>query len=286
MIDMHLHTYYSDGTMSPTEIVKRAADRGVKTIAITDHDGLNGIEEALEAGKRYGIKVIPGIELSANLFIDELGLNSEYSFNVINMHILGYEIDISDADLKEAVGKMRERREDRNRRLLSALNDIGLDIDEEDLIQRSGQDYIGKPNFAFALVNKGYIESIKEASTPGKFLRHPKARQVYREKIHVREAIELIKNAGGYSVLAHPMKVIFPEPLNTDKFQSLELLLNRLVKWGLSGMECYYSTHTKEQTSLLVGMAKNREIKITAGSDFHGPDFDPGIDIGVTGLSE
>ncbi|GAB1477189.1 PHP domain-containing protein [Bacillota bacterium] len=290
MVDMHLHTYYSDGTLSPEELVKRAADRGILTMAITDHDGLNGIKEALEAGEKYGVKVIPGLEFSANMPFRELeperfskeGTGDDGG-TIINMHILGYDIDVENEALILAVEQMRRKREERNRKLLKALQSIGLQIEEEDLIIRQGQDYIGKPNFALALKKKGYIETTKEANTPGRFLRHPAARKIHREKIHVREALSLIKNAGGYAVLAHPMKVKFEGLPESDKFNMLEKLLDKLTGWGLSGMECYYSSHTPEQTASLLKMAEKRGMIVTEGSDFHGPDFDPDLDIGVTG---
>ncbi|MGI6732692.1 MAG: PHP domain-containing protein [Anaerovoracaceae bacterium] len=287
MIDMHLHTYYSDGTMSPEELIRRAAERGVKTLAITDHDGFNGIAEALEAGRRYGVTVIPGVEFSTIMKGDELDLApAHYAGEIINMHILGYQIDIQNEALVKAAEEMRKKRQERNRKLLSAFNRIGYKISEEDLLQRKGQDYVGKPNFALALVKRGYIKSTSEANTPGHFLRHPEARKIHREKIHVREAISLIRNAGGYAVLAHPMKVRFPEEEGCRVFERLELLLDKLQKWGLAGMECYYSTHTKEQAERLVEIAERRGLLITAGSDFHGPEFDYRVDIGVTSKKE
>ncbi len=302
MIDMHAHTYYSDGTLSPSELVKRAAERGVKTLAVTDHDGFNGIEEALAAGEQYGVTVIPGVEFSTLMKGEELNSPpAHYIGSIINMHILGYEIDIHNEELKKAAEDMRRKREERNRKLLSALHKVGYQLSEEDLLQREGQDYVGKPNFALALMRKGYIKSMKEAYTPGFFLRHPEARKVHREKIHVEEAISLIRKAGGYAVLAHPLKVKFPErkgaevsgpattagtvenPGANDKFEQLPLLLDRLQEWGLAGMECYYSTHSEDEAARLAAMAEKRGLRITSGSDFHGPDFYPGLDVGVTG---
>ncbi len=282
MIDMHVHTYYSDGTMSPTSVVKKAADNGVKVLAITDHDGINGIEEALEAGKKYDVNVIPGIELSTIMTLNELDLKKENTKdNVINMHILGYEIDIHNRDLRKAVGEMRKMRVERNRKLLDVLNSLGFNLSKEDLLQRKGQDYVGKPNFALALKKRGYIKTTREANKPGKFLRHPEAREVHREKIHVQEAIDLINNAGGYSVLAHPLKVRFPFINGEDeKYELLDPLLDKLIEWGLAGMECYYSSHSAKQIDKLVGMAESKNMVITAGSDFHSPGFDPKVEIG------
>ncbi|MDD4583243.1 MAG: PHP domain-containing protein [Eubacteriales bacterium] len=274
MIDLHLHTYYSDGTLSPEALVKRAARRGITTIAVTDHDGVNGISEALEAGNKYGVKVIPSIEFST-------GIGNEDQ--QIYMHILGYHIDINNEPLKRAVEEIRKKREERNTKLLRTLNKIGFQMDKEDLLQRPEQDYVGKPNFALAMTKRGYINNPKDAFTPGKFLRHPEIRRIHREKIHVREAISLINGAGGKAVLAHPYKIAFLKCKNEGYYERLERLLDSLQEWGLSGMECYYSSHTPEQAEKLVEIAKRRGLLITSGSDFHGPDFNPALDIGVTG---
>ena len=199
------------------------------------------------------------------------------------MHILGYEIDIQNKPLLKAVEKIRKQRKERNQKLITEFNRLGYMIEEEDLRQREGQDYAGKPNFALALVKRGYIKTTKEASTPGQFLRHPSVRRIHREKIHVREAISLIKDAGGYAVLAHPLKVRFPEKPgeDVDVFDRLEQLLDQLKDWGLAGMECYYSTHSTEESARLVKMAESRGLLITSGSDFHSPDFDSDLDIGI-----
>lgn len=291
MVDMHLHTYYSDGTLSPAELVKRAAEKGIKIMSITDHDGLNGVDEGIKAGEEMGIMVIPGIELSTVLTGGEVkGFPEDYSESIVNMHILGYEIDIKNEELNRTIDYIRKKREDRNEKLLAAFNKIGLNISSEDLIQRQGQDYVGKPNFALALIKRGYTKSAKEANTAGMYLKHPKTRGIHREKIHVKEALTIIKNAGGYGVLAHPMKVKFPHqnnglPMDDErKFYYLDKLLDQLIGWGLSGMECYYSSHSQKQTQELVAIAKNKGLLITAGSDFHGPSLDPNLDIGMVGL--
>ncbi len=281
MIDLHLHTYYSDGTLSPEEVVKRAAEKGIRTIAVTDHDGIRGIPEALEAGEIYGVKVIPGIELSAKVDREDFSTTNYLPSRDVFMHILGYGIDINNQELNQEIEHIRQKRVERNRALLVKLNCIGCRLDEEDLIKCSRTDYIGKPNFALALTQKGYINSPKEAFTSGKFLRHPEVRAVRREKIHAKKAISLIKNAGGKAVLAHPMKIRALKDKEETFYEGLEALLDILQGWGLDGMECRYSTHTEEQTEALEKIAQKRDLLITSGSDYHGPDIDPDIDIGV-----
>lgn len=269
MIDLHLHTYYSDGTMSPEELVILAKENGVTAIAITDHDGMGGLAEGMEAGKRRGVHVIPGIELST---ADDEG---------IYMHILGYCFDWENEALKSEVERIRQKRAERNEKLLAALHQIGCRLSREDLHLREGQDYIGKPTFALALMRRGYVSSPKEAFQEGRFMRSDVVRSVHREKIPVELAIERIKGAGGIPVLAHPMKITRLGREGGDSFfEKLDRLLARLKRRGLEGMECYYSGHLPRDTERLVSMAKKHGLLITAGSDFHGTEFDRDLTIG------
>lgn len=269
MIDLHLHTYYSDGTMSPEALVSLAAQRGVDTVAITDHDGTGGIEEGLRAGEKYGVKVLPGIELSTE---DEQG---------VYMHILGYCFDPDNRELKSELEHIRRKRVERNEKLLSALHEIGCQITEEDLKLREGQDYVGKPIFAMALVRKGYINHPQEAFREGRFMRSETVRRVHREKVAAKRAVELITLAGGIPVLAHPMKI---SHLSKERgelfFRKLDELILKLKSWGLQGIECYYSQHSLEETEKLIRLAQKYNLLITAGSDFHGREMDENIEIG------
>ena len=269
MIDLHLHTYYSDGTMSPEKLVLLAKERGVETIAITDHDGMGGLAEGIEAGRKYGVQVIPGIELSTE---DEEG---------IYMHILGYCFDRNNENLKTEIEEIRRKRVERNEKLLSALRETGCEISKEDLQLREGQDYVGKPTFALALMRKGYITSPKEAFREGQFMRSDLVRRVHREKISAKKAIELIRQAGGKPVLAHPMKIAhMTKEDGTGFFERLDQQLEKLKSWGLLGMECFYSSHLPQDVERLVLMAREHQLIITAGSDFHGVEFDKSIAIG------
>lgn len=270
MIDLHLHTHYSDGTLSPEELVIQAKKNGMDTIAITDHDGMGGIEEGIAAGKKYGIRVIPGIELSTE---DDKGAY---------MHILGYCFDVNNKELKDEVEKIRQKRVERNEKLLCALNEIGCDISTEDLKLRAGQDYVGKPIIALALMNKGYISTPREAFKEGQFMRSDVVKKVHREKISTMKAIELIKKANGKAVLAHPMKIAYLGKDETgDFFQKLDRLLLKLKIWGLEGMECYYSKHLIYETERLIELSEKHGLFITAGSDFHGFEFDQTLSIGT-----
>ncbi|HML36305.1 MAG TPA: PHP domain-containing protein [Bacillota bacterium] len=268
MIDLHLHTYYSDGTMSPGDLVKLAKESGARAIAITDHDGMGGLAEGLEAGKRSGVLVIPGIELSTE---DDEG---------IYMHILGYCFDRENEALKSEVELIRKKRAERNEKLLAALRQIGCKLTKEDLQLREGQDYVGKPTFALALARKGYVSTPKEAFQEGRFMRSDAVRSVHREKISAKRAIELIKGAGGTPVLAHPMKVSHLSREEDDFFERLDRQLTKLKSWGIGGMECYYNNHSPEETERLTALARKHRLLITCGSDFHGKEIDRNISIG------
>ena len=275
MIDLHLHTFYSDGTMSPEELVVLALNNKVETIAITDHDGMGGLAEGMEAGKRMGVHVIPGIELSTE---DEEG---------VYMHILGYSFDWDNEALKNEVEAIRRKRVERNEKLLAALREIGCKITKEDLQLREGQDYVGKPTFALALMRKGYVSSPKEAFKEGRFMKSDVVRSMHREKISAKKAIELILGAGGIPVLAHPMKISHLTRVEGENFfEKLDKQLSKLKSWGLSGMECYYSSHLPQDTSRLVQLAQKHELMVTAGSDFHGMEFDKNITIGGFAVDE
>jgi predicted metal-dependent phosphoesterase TrpH len=254
--------------MSPEELVLLAKERGVETIAITDHDGMGGLVEGIDAGKRNGVHVIPGIELST---ADEEG---------VYMHILGYGFDWNNKELCKEVETIRKKRIDRNQKLLAALKAIGCELTEEDLQLRKGQDYVGKPTFAIALMKKGYISTPKEAFQEGRFMRSDTVRRVHREKISAQKGIELIRGAGGLPVLAHPMKISHLAKEGEIFFEKLEKQLIKLKGWGLSGMECYYSSHQPEETKKLAELAEKHDLIITAGSDFHDLKYDQSISPG------
>lgn len=261
--DLHLHTYFSDGSMSPTDIVKRAKEMDYELIAITDHDGVDGVTEGMIAGKALGIKVIPGIELSAE---NDQG---------ISMHILGYYIDIHHVELTKKLTELKEKRWERNQRLLAVLNQMGYEISLADLSFTEGQDYIGKPIMARALLKKGYITHARQAFEPGKFLESPEAKAVKKDKISAKEAIDLIDKAGGIAVLAHPMKIKkIGERGSQTFFEELEKMIQQLKANGLKGIECYHTDQTNEESLRLVELAEKYHLHITEGSDYHGPEFE------------
>ncbi|WP_027399530.1 PHP domain-containing protein [Anaerovorax odorimutans] len=281
MVDFHLHTYYSDGSMSPRDLVYRAKKQNTDIIAITDHDGLKGINEAIEAGKEFGVKVIPGIEFSAALEEGNIFNRNAQQGQEIYMHLLGYGFDTNNKEINYAVEEIQKKRKERNQKMLKALRDLGYDLNREDFQVYPMQEYVGKPNFARGLLKKGYVTSIKEAFKKDKFLGHPKVKSIYRAKIDAKKAIELICQAGGVPVLAHPMKISYKGKNEEGSFfDKLEPLLLKLKEFGLMGMECYYSSHLVYETERLLEIADKLDLLVTAGTDFHGKEVKEDIEIG------
>ena len=259
-VDYHVHSWCSDGTMKPTELVRKYHEEGYDIISITDHDGIDGIAEALIAGEALKIQVITGVELSAD-------------FEGINLHILGYKFDHENEELQEKMEELRGYRKERNEKILAALQNMGYDITMEDAKQRKGQKYIGKPNFARALVAKGYVGSVKEAFAEGVFLNAPEIRAIEKKKMTAEEAIKLIAQAGGMAVLAHPAKIKkIGERGSEEYWKNFEELLRSLKKIGLKGLECFYPEHTEEEQLKFAVLAGKFHLHMTEGSDYHGDE--------------
>lgn len=262
-VDLHIHSWFSDGSISPTSIVKQAKACGREKIAITDHDGVDGVKEALEAGKEAEIEVVPGIEFSTE------------TEDGIELHILGYHIDIENAEFKTVLENLRKKRQKRNEKLLTVLAELGYPLTMEDLTLRKGQNFIGKPIIARAMVKKGYIQNPKEAFAEGKFLESPQAKAVKKEKLKTSEAIQLIRKTGGMAVLAHPIQIKkFGVPGSEEFYEKTEHLISKLKGEGLAGLECFHPDHSEEQAGRFVNLAKKYDLAITRGSDFHGSRYE------------
>ncbi len=263
-VDFHIHTWFSDGSISPSEIVKQAKDCGCREIAITDHDGTDGVKEAMEAGEKAGLKVVPGIELATE------------TSRGTGLHILGYYIDIENKQLKDVLEDLREKREQRNKKLLALLEEMGYPLTQKDLTLRPGQNFIGKPVIARAMVKKGYIQEPKEAFAKGKLLESPEAKKIKKEKLKTTQAIAVIKEAGGIAVLAHPIQIRgFGIPGEDAFYEKVDDLVGRLKQEGLEGLECYHRDHSPKQARRFVKIAEKYQLRITRGSDFHGTVFRP-----------
>ena len=257
-LDLHLHTTHSDGSCTPSEVVHLAYQAGVSALAITDHDITTGITEAITAGEQYGIEVIPGVEISSIIGQSEL-------------HILGYFIDWNDPVLHAQFKPLRDSRHRRNPQIVERLQSLGIDITYDEVRARAGSDSVGRPHIARTLMDKGVVQSAKEAFD--RFLAHGKPAYVPRDLPSPTDAIQWIKAARGLAVLAHPTWV---KP--TD--QSLNELVRQLKSNGLDGVEVYYSTHAARQTREYLSLAQQLGLLATGGSDFHGltkPDIEVGI---------
>ena len=257
-IDLHLHTTYSDGSLPPAEVLGLAQKAGVSALAITDHDIVDGIPEAIEAGAHLGIEVIPGIEISSRYGESEL-------------HMLGYFLDWQDSELSSRLAELRASRHRRNPRIIEKLNELGLDLTYEEVKALAGTESIGRPHIARVLMAKGYVRSAKEAFD--RYLAEGAAAYVPRDLPEPAEAIAWIRTARGIPVLAHPTWV-------KESAEGLFALCDKLKAEGLGGIEVHYSTHKPQQTSQFLQVARRLDLLVTGGSDFHGltkPDIEVGV---------
>ncbi|NOU95233.1 PHP domain-containing protein [Paenibacillus sp. LMG 31456] len=246
--DLHTHTTASDGTQPSSENVRLALKAGLAGIAITDHDTVAGIDEALAAGTQYDITVIPGVEISTV---------SEGQ----DIHVLGYWIDHTNPLLLQRLSSLRDVREQRNMMMLERLNELGLQITMEDVLaslqaSKKADETIGRPHIADALLKKGYVASMAEAFE--RYLGKGAAAYVNPPRIEPLTAIEWIREAGGVPVLAHP------------GLYNLDKLIPQLTEVGLAGLEVYHSDHTPEQEKHYRAIAEQLGLIMTGGSDFHG----------------
>jgi predicted metal-dependent phosphoesterase TrpH len=261
-VDLHLHTTHSDGSVSPAEVVRLAQKAGVTALAITDHDITTGIPEALAAGAALGIEIIPGIEIS-----------SEYGGS--ELHVLGYFLDWHDEALEARLTTLRDSRHRRNPQIVERLRGLGIEITYDEVRTLAGTDAVGRPHIARVLMEKQVVATAKEAFD--RFLANGKPAYVPRDLPSPAEAIHWIKAAKGLAVLAHPTWVKTTDGTLTE-------LVTQLKADGLDGIEVHYSTHTAHQTREYLSLAKQVNLLVTGGSDFHGvtkPDIDVGIGRGT-----
>ena len=244
-VDLHVHSTASDGKLSPSQIIARAAEIGLKVIALTDHDSVDGIIPALEASKAFpSLTFIPGVEISTDLADGEA-------------HILGYFIDYASPELAKLLQKSRDSRSGRGKRMVEKLNALGVKIEWARVQQIAGDGAIGRPHVAQAMMEKGYIKQFEEAFD--KYIGHGGPAYVEREKMTPEEAVSMIVNARGLPVLAHPFTVKDPEAMVIS-----------LKKVGLIGLEVYYKDNTPRQTANALLLAKKYGLIPTGGTDFHG----------------
>jgi predicted metal-dependent phosphoesterase TrpH len=257
LIDLHIHSTASDGSYTPTEVVRQAKEGGLTAIALTDHDTVDGLAEAMAAGAQLGLEVIPGVEISA-----------QYPGGT--MHILGLFVNYHNGLLDKRLAVLKQARIDRNPQIIAKLNALGIPVTLARVQAISGGGQVGRPHIARALMEAGYVSSIQEAFD--KYLGYQRAAYVSKFRFPPPEALAMIQEANGIPVLAHP----FTLGLGPAALKKLILELKDL---GLAGLEVYYSEHTPEQEALYLKLAQELDLLITGGSDFHG-DNKPEITLG------
>ncbi len=256
-IDLHTHSTHSDGSYSPGQLVALAKEKGLRAIALTDHDTVSGVEEAVRAGEELGVELVPGVEISAQ-------------FNPGTMHILGYYLRTTHQELDGALNRLRQARAARNPKIVKRLKTLGLKITTAEVMKLSGGQ-VGRPHIAQALVQRGYVSNIDEAFS--RYLKKGAEAYVDKFRFSPKEAIGLIRRAGGLASLAHPFT------LGIHESKELAVLVNKLQSMGLEGIEIFYPGHTEKMTALYGEVAESLGLLRTGGSDFHG-DLKNGSDLG------
>ncbi|WP_258360461.1 PHP domain-containing protein [Moorella sulfitireducens (nom. illeg.)] len=241
--DLHTHTTASDGRLSPDELIRLARARGLTAIGVTDHDTVAGLDEALAAGKCYGVTVVPGVELSTEWEDREI-------------HILGYYLEWQEENLLAFLETMRRARYRRITRMVSRLRELGYDITLGEVEGEVRGEAVGRPHIAAALVRRGYAPSVEVAFKS--LLARGRPAYVPRAKVEPARAVEVILKAGGVPVLAHP------------GLSRADALIPALVESGLQGVEVYYPVHDAAATGRYLELASRYELVVTGGSDFHG----------------
>ncbi len=252
-IDLHTHSWFSDGTKSPTELVQLAARSGVSALSITDHDTMDGVTEALAVSAEYGVEVVPGLEISV--------VHKKKA-----LHILGYYMDSTHSELNAALSVLQEARDGRNEKIIHKLQALGIEATVTELKKISGYGQTGRPHIAKLLMNHGLVRSMHQAFD--EYLKKDGKAYVARFAYSAEEAIGLIVRAGGIAVLAHPIQV--DRTLN-----SLSTLLPVLKSYGLAGIETFYPTQKKNMRKRIRKFARENDLLLTGGSDYHG-DIRPG----------
>ena len=242
--DLHIHTNASDGRLSPQEIVALAVKFGLDVISITDHDTVNGIAPAIVAAEAFpSLTIIPGVEISTDVPRGEV-------------HVLGYFIDYKDKDLVSALHRMRESRQGRAQKMIVKLDGLGMKIQWQRVQELAHGASVGRPHVAQALFEAGYVPSLKEAFD--KYIGRNGPAYVMREKMLPAEAVELIANARGLPVLAHPADL-----------DDIDRLLVELKRAGLVGIEVCYGNYTTTKIERLREKAEQYELIATGGTDYH-----------------
>jgi 3',5'-nucleoside bisphosphate phosphatase len=267
MIDLHMHSTFSDGSLTPEELAEAGQQAGLTAMALTDHDCTDGIPRFLAACRRLGIRGIAGVEISAEVSKGTL-------------HMLGYHVEPGHPSLEGALVPIREGRGDRNQVILQKLNRLGLSLTWDEIARCAGEDIVGRPHFAMAMIARGYVSNKEDAFE--RYLAKGKPAYVDRFRLSPQDSMKAIADAGGLPVLAHPFTLGMGR-------KALRVAVGELKEQGLQGIEVYYSEHTQEQTAQYQNLASEFDLAATGGSDFHGamnPDIRLGRGFGSLEVSD
>ena len=255
--DLHMHTYYSDGELSPKEVIDMRVAEGYELLAITDHDGDEGSKEGMVYAEQIGLPYISGIELDS---VDELGKD---------IHILGYGFDYEYYGFTQVLWEIRHERAKRNDRLMKALNDLGYNISLDDLGRINEGRYVGKPTFAKILQNRGYVSNYHEAFNT--IFKEPSIKVIKKDTLTSLTAIITIQEAGGVAIYAHPMEQRRDGETFEEFRPRLYQILDKMRDYGIDGIECKHPSADEYQSELLMEYADKYGLIITEGSDMHSP---------------
>lgn len=259
MLDLHIHTTASDGSLTPTQVVQLARKKGFSLIAVTDHDTMGGVAEALEAGKKYNVDVVPGVEISSGVTLE--------------VHMLGYGMSPDHPAMKAMMEDMRAARVERMERIIENLQKMGVPITVEEVEAVAGG-AIGRPHIAQVLIAHGLVPDVRTAFR--EYIGVGAKAYVERRKMTSEQVVANIRDAGGVPVLAHGGLLRISEV-------ELNQWIDSMAKKGLMGLECYHNAHTPQMERLLRAAAERNGLLVTGGSDFHGASR-PDVEMG-TGLS-
>lgn len=263
MIDLHIHSTASDGSLTPLQILTLARDTGVRAISLTDHDSIEGIKEIQDQLHAFPLEFITGVEISCE--------PPRHFEAVGSVHLLGYGFSLYDRHLNQILATAKNARENRNPKIVHKLQQMGVDITMAALEARFGTGQIGRPHIAELMVEKGVVPSFRKAFDD--FLANGKPAYVDKFKVPCRTAIQTLLDAGGIPVLAHPGLLEF------NGSEDLAVFVDTLVGYGLQGIEVFYTEHDPHKTAYFASLARQKKILVTGGSDFHG-SFNKGVKLG------
>ena len=257
MIDLHTHSTVSDGSDPPERIPELARAAGCRAVALTDHDRTDGIAAATARAIELGVELVPGVEISCE--------------HPGTMHLLVYFLPPGEGPLQDELGRMQDRRDNRNRYLADLMARLGLPVTYEEMLEEAGGMGAGRPHIAAILVRKGVVSTIQEAFDV--WLAEGRPAYMDKERLAPEAAVRLAVASGGVPVLAHPLS-LKSSPADT------EATVTELAGWGLAGVEAIYGRYSPEERSAMLALARRQRLVATGGSDHHGT-YKPDLQVGV-----